>query len=114
MFISNYLKALIHGKKYAKALSICRRYKLVAKEKQRIHRADYLPVIQFYTLLLEYQENQIGKEKFLSILIKSIQEMMDNNYRTQRINDLLEEMYGYLPEEIGELKRKISLNKSAK
>ncbi|MBK6979975.1 MAG: hypothetical protein IPH28_25135 [Cytophagaceae bacterium] len=37
--------------------------------------------------------------------------MMDNNYRTQRINDLLEEMYGYLPEEIGELKRKISLKK---
>jgi hypothetical protein len=109
LFLSNYLKALIHGKKYAKALSLCRRYKLVAKEKQRIHRADYLPIIQYYSLLLEYQENQISKEKFIGTVIKSVQEMMDNNYRVQRIKELLDEMSGYLPEEISELKRKMGV-----
>ena len=109
LFISNYLKALIHGKKYAKALSICRRYKLVTKEKQRMHRADYLPVIQYYSLVLEYQENQISKDKFLAALMKSSQEMMNNAYQTQRINDLLDEIHDYLPEEISELKRKIAV-----
>ena len=109
LFISNYLKALIHGKKYAKALSICRRYKLVTKEKQRMHRADYLPVIQYYSMVLEYQENQISKDKFLAALMKSSQEMMNNAYQTQRINDLLDEMHEYLPEEISELKRKIAV-----
>lgn len=107
LFFTTYLQALIHLGKYSKILTLCRRYKLVNKEKQRADRADYLPVIQYYSLVSEYLENLIGKEKLIASMIKAAQPLMAEKYRSRKILELLDELAGNLPEEIKLIKKEL-------
>jgi len=97
--------------KYAKVLSLTRRYKLVAKEKQRIDRADYLPIIQLYSFLSEYLENIITKEKLINSVVKASQDLMSDKYRSRKIIELLDELGQSLPEEIKIVKKELGVVK---
>lgn len=111
LFFCAYLQALIQVEKYSKVLSLTRRYKLVNKEKQRIDRADYLPIIQFYSYLAEYLENIITKEKLISSLVKASQDLMNDKYRSRKIIELLDELALSLPEEIKMIKKELGIIK---
>ena len=111
LFFCAYLQALIRLEKYSRVLSLTRRYKLVAKEKQRIDRADYLPIIQFYSFLAEYLENIITKEKLITSLVKASQDLMSDKYRSRKIIELLDELAQSLPEEIKMIKKELGVIK---
>jgi hypothetical protein len=111
LFFCAYLQALIKTEKYAKVLSYCRRYKLVMKEKQRIDRADYLPIIQLYSFFSEYLENVISKDKLITSITKSIQDLMGDKYRSRKIIELLDELSISLPDEIKIVKKELGLIK---
>ena len=84
--------------------------KLLTKEKHRIERIDYLPIIQSYYYLAEYMESIISKEKLISSIIKTYTNLMDDNYRSQKINELLSELMPNIPEEIKVIKKSLILN----
>lgn len=108
LFMCSYLQALIQNEKYAKTLSICRRYKLVAKEKQRIDRADYLPVIQIYTFVSEYLEKIISVEKLTISIVKATKDLMADKYRSRKIIELIDELSSNLPKEMKSIKKELS------
>lgn len=107
LFFAVYLQALIRVEKYAKVLSLCRRYKLVTKEKIHIGKAVYLPVIQWYNHLAEYMEGVISQEKLIASIVKSSQNLMENKYRSRKIMELLDELSFNLPSEIKIIKENI-------
>ena len=111
LFMCTFLEALIKAEKYSKVLSLVRRYKLVAKEKQRIESVDYLPIIQTYSLFSEYLENIITHEKLIGSLSKTIQDLMIDKYRSRRIIELLNELGQTLPEEIKLIKKELGIVK---
>jgi hypothetical protein len=111
LFFCAYLQALIQIEKYSKVLSLIRRYKLVTKEKQRIDRADYLPIIQFYSFLSEYLENIITNEKLINSIVKASQDLMSDKYRSRKIIELLDDLGQCLPQEIKMIKKELGFIK---
>jgi hypothetical protein len=109
LFLCAYLQALVQSEKYAQVLSLCRRYNLVVKENQRIDRADYLPIILFYSLLSEYMENGITKEKLMASIVKSAGALMHNKYRSRKVVELLDELGKSIPFEIRMVKKKLGV-----
>jgi hypothetical protein len=108
LFFSSYLQTLIQFEKYSRVLSLCRRYKLVTKEKQFIGKAVYLPIIQWYSLLAEYMEGIITNEKLIASIVKSSQSLVENKYRSRKIMELLEELSGNFPVEIKKIKDELN------
>lgn len=88
-------------------MSVCKRYKLLPKEKQRIDLPDYLPIIENYFYLAEYMEGMINKDKFISSVIKSIKPLMKNSYRSHRMLDMIDELGVFLHEEMNLVKAEI-------
>lgn len=113
LFMTAYLQALIYAEKYAKTLSICRRYKLVAKEKLRIDRADYLPVIQIYTFVAEYLEKIISVDKFTLSVIRATKDLMHDKYRSRKILELIDELSHNLPAEMKVIRNELSTFRKA-
>jgi hypothetical protein len=109
LFFCAYLQALVQSEKYTQVLSLCRRYNLVVKENQRIDRADYLPIILFYSLLSEYMENGIAKEKLITSIVKSAGALMHNKYRSRKVLELLDELAKNIPIEIRIVKKKLDV-----
>lgn len=109
LFFCAYLQALVHAEKYTKVLALCRRYKLVEKEKQRIDRADYLPTIQFYAFFSEYSESIISKDKFIASIIKASQHLVKEQYHARKIFELLDELAQFMPEEIKHIKNELEV-----
>jgi hypothetical protein len=105
LFFCAYLQALIQSEKYAQVLSLCRRYNLVAKENQRIDRADYLPIILFYSLLAEYMESSISRDRLVATIVKSAGALMPNKYRSRKVQELLDELAKNIPIEIRLVKK---------
>jgi UDP-galactopyranose mutase len=89
----------------ATELLLCRRYNLVAKENQRIARADYMPIILFYSLLAEYMENAITKEKLITSIKQSTKYLTHNKYRSHKVMELLDELAREIPAEIKTVKK---------
>ncbi len=107
LFFCAYLQSLIQTGKYTKILSLCRRYKLIQKEKLRIDRADYIPVIQFYSLISEYLENIITAERLTVSIVKLVQNLMLDKYRSRKVFELLDEIAQNLPDEIKSIKKEL-------
>ena len=107
LYITTYLFALINAEKYEKVISICKRYKLVLKEKHRIEHPDYLPIIENYFYLAELMEGIISVEKFRNSVIKSIDPLTNNSYRSRRMLEMIDELAIFLPNEMKIVKKEI-------
>jgi hypothetical protein len=110
LFFCAYIQALICTENYSTVLSICRRYNLTTKENQRINRADYMPIISIYSLAAEYMEDNIPKEKLISLVVKSAKTVMIDKYRSRKIIELLNELSENMPEEVKNIKKELSEN----
>ncbi len=110
LFMREYIRALIAAEKYPKVLALCKRYKLLNKEKIRIERIDYLPIIQAYYYLAEYMENSISLEKLVASITKAISQPMRGKYQSLRINELLDELMPLIPEAIKSVRIELHLN----
>ncbi len=110
LFMREYIHALVVAEKYAKVLALCKRYKLIAKEKLRMERIDYLPIIQAYYYLAEYMENMITQEKLVQSITKTVHHAMSGKYQSQRINELLDELEPLIPDAIKVIRAELSIN----
>lgn len=107
LFFTAYFEVLINREKFSKIITLSRRYNLIALEKQRLDRADYLPVIQCYVLTAEYFENILNKEKYISQLSSIIRDILSDSYRSVKIPGILDELSRLLPDEIKALKKEL-------
>ena len=98
LFYSNYFQALSYCEHYGKILSLSKRYSLVEKEKQQIGKAKYLPILLWYSTIADYMEGHIQEENLEQVILKSCNMLVQNNYKTKKIKDLLNELSQFAPE----------------
>lgn len=106
-FFTAYFELLTNREKFSKIITLNRRYNLIALEKQRLNRADYLPVVQCFVHTAEYFENSISKEKFIDQLTGVLSAIMSDTYRSVKILNLLDELGKLLPDEIKTVKKEL-------
>lgn len=107
LFFTAYFEVLINREKFTKIITLNRRYNLIALEKQRLDRADYLPVIQCLVSTAEYFENIINKDKYIVLLTGMLSDLLSDSYRARKIISLLNELSKLLPEEIRAVKKEL-------
>lgn len=100
LFFSAYIQALMRNENYARIVSLSKRFNLVQKEKELKGKVLYLPVLQWYTLLAEYMEGDISRDKFMEAIVGAGQNLLENKYKNKKIKELIEEMAVVLPEEM--------------
>jgi hypothetical protein len=110
LFFSAYLQALLRAEKYARVLSLNRRFKLLVLERQTKGKAIYVPLIFWYIILAEYMEGTISSEELKQSILKSGQELLDNEYKHRKINELLDDIAVTIPDIIREVREELSLH----
>jgi hypothetical protein len=98
LFYSTYFQALSHCENYSKILALSRRYKLVEKEKQQTGKARYLPVLLWYNTVADYMEGHIPAGMLEQTIIRSCNLLVQNNYKINKIKDLLHELSQFVPD----------------
>lgn len=109
LFFSSYIRALFKAEKYARILTITKRYNLVNKEKQFIGRARYLPIIYWYSSVASYIEGAISEKKLHDLIAKSGHSLIKHKYKAIKINELLDELSDSLPNITKNIKKEILL-----
>lgn len=107
LFYSNYFQALSWCENYSKIHSLSKRYNLVEKEKQQVGKAKYLPVLLWYTTVADYMEGNTSEKNLLNTIVASCEMLVRNNYKTSKIRDLLNELTQFAP---GPFKRIIAVS----
>ncbi|MDD2564452.1 MAG: hypothetical protein PHU27_09585 [Salinivirgaceae bacterium] len=107
LFITIYIQALLATEKYSKIVSLSRRYKLVAKEKQFLGKAAYLPIISWYTALAEYIECTLSKDAFKDVVLNNAKPAMETAYKSQRVFELLGLLELSIPDIIKEIREEL-------
>lgn len=103
LFFTSYIAALFRAEKYAKIITITRRFKLVPKEKQLYGTAQYIPFIQIYLVAAEYMEGNINQENAKKNITQLIMELGQNRFRHRKVMDLLQTLAFNLPSIIQEI-----------
>lgn len=97
LFFSMYFQALSYAEKYNRILSLSKRYKLIAKEKEYIGKAKYLPILFWYYTIAEYMEGDIADKKLEDTIVKSGNMLIRNNYKLKKVKELLDELTFFAP-----------------
>lgn len=97
LFFSAYIQALYKCEKYPRILNVVRRNNLVNREKQFINEAKYLPIITWLSLTASYMEGALTKEKLIDNITQSGKALIENQYKSIKIKELLEELTPTLP-----------------
>jgi len=109
LFFSAYLLSLLRNEKYSRIINLSRRYKLVNKEKEQAGKAIYLPVILWYTSVSEYMEGEIKLDKFKDILVSSGRTLINNSFKSRKINELLNDLAFNAPDIVKSIKEELEL-----
>lgn len=109
LYLSSYFYALLLKERYRNIILITNRYHLIARERQRIKRPDYLPIIEFYYYSSEYLEGLISRNKLMNSIKKIIKPILPESYRLRRVGELLNELMSHFPDEIKEIKQVLKL-----
>jgi hypothetical protein len=110
LFYSNYFQALSWCENYSRIISLSKRYNLIEKEKQHIGKAKYLPVLLWYTSVAEYMEGHLSEENLEQTIIKSYNILVRNNYKINKIKDLLRELSQFAPGPFKNIHSKVDLH----
>jgi len=62
-FFTAWIQSMIMQEKYDKVLTICRRYKVIDKEREYSKKPGYIPTIAWYFLLSKYKSGEMDFEK---------------------------------------------------
>jgi len=108
LFFSAYLQALLNAEKYSRLLSVAKRYNLLVHEKKMIDKTVYMPVLLWYNEVALYMEGKHNKEKLQETIISSAVALLQNKYKSGRINELLLTLSDSIPMEIAEIKNLLS------
>lgn len=104
LFFTAYLQALLNAEKYNKAISVAKRYNLIALEKKYIDTSVYTPVLQWYYELALYIEGKQSKEILVESLLVSARRLITNTYKANKVMELLDNLTDFIPNEIEEVK----------
>lgn len=101
--------ALISTEKYGKILSLCKRYKLLTKENIA---SSVLIICPLYNPIIIWLNiwKALFQRKAISSIIKTYTNLMDDNYRSQKINELLSELMPNIPGKLKFIKESLILN----
>lgn len=110
LFFNAYLQSLLKQEKFSKALTVIKRNNLVKKERVNIGRAGYLPVMFWYSLVAEFEENLLDENELKNEILQSANLLLKNKYKILKINELLTELSEYLPAIFKDLKHQINTN----
>jgi hypothetical protein len=108
LFFNAYLQSLLKQEKFSKILTIIKRNNLIKKEKVFVGRARYLPVIHWYSLISEFEENLINEKELKNELLLSSNLLLKNKYKLLKINELIAEFSEYLPSIFKDIKHQIN------
>ncbi|HUW04674.1 MAG TPA: hypothetical protein VMW01_00295 [Williamwhitmania sp.] len=103
LFFTSYITALFRAEKYSKIISLVRRYKLAAKEKQLLGSAQYLPFIQLYMVSSEYLEGVVSCDNLKKCIMQQIFDLGQNRFRHRKVMELLQTLAQHLPDLIHEV-----------
>jgi hypothetical protein len=98
LFFTSYITALFRAEKYSKIISLVRRYKLAAKEKQLLGSAQYLPFIQLYMVSSEYLEGVVSCDNLKKCIMQQIFDLGQNRFRHRKVMELLQTLAQHLPD----------------
>jgi hypothetical protein len=110
LFFTSYFSALFRGEKYSKIISLTRRYKLIAKEKQLIGTAQYIPILQIFMSASEYMEGDISNDNFKKTIIQHFIDLGHNRFRHRRAIELLQTLAYNLPDFIHNILTELRIN----
>jgi hypothetical protein len=100
LFYTTFLQVLVKQRNYKKLLSIIKRNDMVKKEREFLGQAKYLPTIQWYFWLASYIEAEKSEKETAMQLNSSIKEMLKNQHKEKKINQLIEEVKPHIPDVI--------------
>lgn len=109
LFFTSYIAALFRTEKYPKIISLVKRYKLIAKEKQLLGMPQYMPIVQIYFFAAEYMEGIITYENLKRSIMQQIIDLGHNKFRHQRVLDLLNSLSFNLPDLITEIREDLKI-----
>lgn len=109
IFFSAYLEALLRQEKFAKLLTVVRKYQLPEREEQYQSRANYLPTILWYTAIARYKEMQIDKKELAEIVRNSIDELEHVEDKSYQLRDLMEQVRPYIPGIVNQVQERLAL-----
>lgn len=107
LFFSSYLQALLMGEKYSKVVSLVKRYRLIAKERELLGTATYLPVILWIYNVSEYIEGSISLETLKNTIETSARSELKNKHKQAKIFELFKIIGFALPEAVKEIKESL-------
>ncbi|HPM10851.1 MAG TPA: hypothetical protein PK941_10450, partial [Paludibacter sp.] len=61
-------------------------------------------IIENYYYLSEYMEGKIDQDKLVSSIVKSVKPLMNNNYRSRRMLNMIDKLGQFLYDEMKEVK----------
>ena len=93
-FFSAYLQAMLLQEKYQQVVFICRRQKIMDREKDYSARPAYIPTISWYYNLSRYKTGQIGLPELRAVIEESSKRFINQN----AISELKTEIGHHVPE----------------
>lgn len=108
LFFNAYLQSLLKQEKFSKALTVIKRNNLIKREKANIGKARYLPVMYWYSLISEFEENLLNEEELKIEIMLSAKQLLKSKYKLLKINELIKELSEYLPRIFKEIKQEIN------
>jgi hypothetical protein len=107
LFFSAYLQALLSAEEYGKLVTVAKRYNLLSLEKRIIDKTVYMPVLLWHNEVALYMEGRQSKEKLVDTILTSARLLLQNKYKAGRIYELLENISGSIPGEVGEIRGRL-------
>ena len=98
IFFTLYLQVLVQQEKYAKVVSITRKFKLMNREKEYRTRPVYLPSIHWYIRVSQYKEGHINLNTLRGHIEADMELIHTNPHKRKLIIELVEELYHHVPE----------------
>ncbi len=109
LFFSAYLQALLHAEEYSRLVSTAKRHNLLALEKRFIDKTIYMPVLLWYNEVAQYMEGNQTREKLAETILSSAGILLRNKYKAGRINELLNILADFIPDEIAGIRSRLRL-----
>lgn len=98
IFFTLYLQVLVQQEKYAKVVSLTRKFKLLNREKEYRTRPVYLPSIHWYIRVSQYKEGHINLTKLQEHIDSDMKLVKTNPHKRNLIMELVDELYHHVPE----------------
>jgi hypothetical protein len=101
-FFGAFMQSLLATEKYARLLSLSRRYKLMEREQDYMRRAVYIPTIAWYHAVAAYKELEINFNELMDLLWQPAVPLLTDPHKCRLMDELGRELHLHVPEAFAE------------